>query len=178
MEITKKLGGEYTLGAWFDLVAVVAGSLALSVGFWSIGRHDPMWSIIAFVLVYEPGEGAVLKVAVTRMCWTVIGSALAVILLTVGGVQKWIMPAGLAVAALIGMLWAPSLPARRVLLVTVALIVGSTLIQPSADLYIALTRSIEVVAGSLLAAGISWVSIRWVRRVGGTRRRKRFVWNY
>lgn len=178
MEITRKPGEGYARGAWFDIVAVVAGSLALGVGFWSIGRQDPMWSIIAFVLVYEPGDGEVLNAALTRMCWTVIGSLLAVLLLTAGGVQKWVMPAGLAVAALIGGFWAPSLPARRVLLVTVALIVGSTLMQPSADLFIAITRSIEVAVGSFLAAGFSWISIRWVRRAGSGRRRKRFVWNY
>ncbi len=176
MEILKRLGDNYTRGAWFDVVAVLAGSFVLGVGFWSIGRQDPMWSIIAFVLVYEPGEGEVLRAALTRLYWTVVGSVLAVLLLATGGVQKWIMPAGLALAALIGVLWAPSLSARRVLLVTVALIVGSTLMEPSADLYIAITRSVEVAMGSFLAAGISWVSMRWVRR-GGPRRRKRFVWN-
>jgi len=175
MEILKRLGERYTRGAWFDVVAVLVGSLALGVGFWSIGRQDPMWAIIAFVLVYEPGEGEVLDAALTRLYWTVAGSVLAVIMLTVGGVQKWVLPASLTLAALLGVLWAPSLAARRVLLVTVALIVGSTLLQPSADLFIAIMRSLEVTVGCFLAAGVSWASSRWVRR-GGPRRRRRFVW--
>ncbi len=136
-----------------------------------------MWAIIAFVLVYEPGEGVALGAALMRLYWTVMGSVLAVLMLTVGGVHVWMMPIGLGITALLGALWAPSLSARRVLLVTVALIVGSTLMQPSSGLFIALTRSIEVAVGSFLAVGLSWISVRWVRR-GSTRRRKRFVWNH
>lgn len=176
MEILKKLGERYVRGSWFDVAAVLGGSLVLGAGFWSIGRQDPMWSIIAFVLVYEPGESEVMDAALTRLYWTVIGSVLAVILLTVGGAQRWVLPAGLTLAALMGIFLAPSLMARRVLLVTVALIVGSTLMEASAGMFIAITRSVEVAAGSVLAAGVSWVSARWVRR-GGARRRKRFVWN-
>ena len=175
MEIFKKLGERYERGSWFDVAAVFAGSLVLGLGFWSIGRQDPMWAIIAFVLVYEPGETEVMDAAVTRLYWTVIGSALAVIALTLGGVQKWVLPASLTLSMLIGIFFAPGLAARRVLLVTVALIVGSTLMQPSADLFIAITRSVEVAVGSFLAVGISAASVRWVRR-GGPRRRKRFVW--
>jgi len=176
MEIFRKLGERYVRGSWFDVVAVFAGSLALGLGFWSIGRQDPMWAIIAFVLVYEPGESEVMDAALTRLYWTVIGSVLAVILLTVGGVQKWVLPVGLTLSALMGIFLAPSLMARRVLLVTVALIVGSTLMQASAGTFIAITRSVEVAVGSFLAVGASAVAVRWVRR-GGARRRKRFVWN-
>ncbi|GAT32155.1 fusaric acid resistance protein-like [Terrimicrobium sacchariphilum] len=174
MEILKKLGERYVRGSWFDVVAVLAGSLVLGVGFWSLGRQDPMWAIIAFVLVYEPGEGEVLDHALTRLCWTVIGSVLAVAALTLGGVQKWVLPASLAIAMMLGIFFTPSLAARRVLLVTVALIVGSTLMQPSSDLFIAITRSVEVAVGSFLAVGVSAVSVRWVRR-GGPRQRKRFL---
>lgn len=175
MEITNKFG-RYTRGAWFDVVAILAGSLVLTFAFRLLGWENPMWAIIAFVLVYEPSACEVMDVALTRLYWTLWGCAGAVVILAVGGGRHWVLPLALGLGALAGVFLAPSLLARRMLLVTVAVVVGSTLMSSSSGLFVAVSRGLEVAVGSLVAAGISWISTRWVRR-GNGRRRRRFVWD-
>ena len=137
-----------------SVVAVAGGALLLGLVFWSF-QTDPMWAIISFVLVYDPASGAVWKTAGMRLGMTVLGSVLAMALVTVCGLHKWLLPAGLGLATLVCWPFLRSRAGWRVMLVTVALIIGSSLLQPSAGAFIAVTRSIEVTVGSLLAAAIS-----------------------
>lgn len=145
-----------------DAVALVVGALVMGVAFWSLGKTDPMWAIISFVLVYDP-EARVLKTACLRLGGTIAGSALAIGVLAICGVEKWALPAGIAAAAVLCGIFQMPRPVLRVVLVTVALIIGSAILQASLGPYIAVARSIEVTAGSLLAVVFSW----GVGRLGG-----------
>lgn len=141
------------------VLAVVLGSLLLGLTFWSFGA-DPMWAIISFVLVYDSDVHAAWKAGVSRLGLTILGSLLAMALVFALGLHKWLLPAGLAITALICWAFLPSRIAWRIVLVTVALIVGSSLLQPSVGPYIAVMRSIEVSAGSLLAAAFALLVAR------------------
>jgi uncharacterized membrane protein YccC len=142
------------------VLAVVLGSLLLGVTFWSF-ETDPMWAIISFVLVYDSDVQAAWKAGTSRLGLTILGSVLAMGLVFALGLHKWLLPAGLAISALVCWTFLKSRVAWRIVLVTVALIIGSSLLQPSAGPYIAVTRSIEVSAGSLLAAAFSLLAARW-----------------
>lgn len=138
-------------------LAVALGALLLGLTFWSIRGTDPMWAVISFILVYDPNVRAALTSGLARLSLTILGSVLAMAAVFGLGLHKWLLPVSLALSALVCGLFFRSLTAWRVVLVTVALIVGSSLLEPSIGPYIAVTRSIEVTLGSLLAILFSWL---------------------
>jgi uncharacterized membrane protein YccC len=138
-------------GALFTVAAVLLGTLILGGVFWSFDT-DPMWAIISFVLVYDPdARGMVIRAGVERLLLTILGSVIAMAAVFAFGLHKWLLPLSLAITACLCGTFLRSRAGWRVALVTVALIVGSSLLQSSAGSYIAVVRSIEVSAGSLLA---------------------------
>ncbi len=139
--------------------AVSLGALLLGVTSWSFNT-DPMWAIISFVLVYDPDVQSARKAGLSRLALTVLGSVVAMAAVSTFGLQKWVLPLSLALTALICSTFLRSRAGWRVVLVTVALIVGSSLLQPTIGPYIAVTRSIEVTGGSLLAIVFSTLAAR------------------
>lgn len=146
--------------AFPTVLAVALGALLLGVTFWSFGT-DPMWAIISFVLVYDPDVHAAWRAGTSRLGLTILGSLLAMGLVFALGLHKWLLPAGLTITSLICWALLKSRVAWRIVLVTVALIIGSSLLEPSAGSYIAVTRSIEVTAGSVLAAVFAMIVERF-----------------
>lgn len=144
-------------------LAVSLGALLLGVTFWSFNT-DPMWAIISFVLVYDPDVQSALKAGLSRLALTILGSVLAMGSVYAFGLQKWTLPLSLALTALICSSFIRSRAGWRVVLVTVALIVGSALLQPAMGSYIAVTRSIEVMGGSLLAIVFSALAAKVATR--------------
>ena len=149
--------------AFFTVLAVSLGALLLGITFWSFDNTDPMWAIISFVLVYDPNAQAALRAGLSRLALTVFGSVLAMGSVFTLGLHKWLLPVSLALAALVCATFLRSRSGWRIVLVTVALIVGSSLLQPDLGPYIAVTRSIEVTAGSLLAIAFSALTSRYSR---------------
>lgn len=144
------------------ILALSVGTVLLGVIFWRF-ETDPMWAIISFVLIYDADASAVRRAALARLGLTIFGSAVAMALIFLLGLHRWVLPAGLATAALICWVFFSARNSWRIVLVTVALILGSSLLQPSAGPSIAVTRSLEVSAGSLLAAALSLLVAR-IRR--------------
>lgn len=145
------------------VLAVSLGALLLGLTFWSFDNTDPMWAIISFVLVYDPNAQAALRAGLSRLALTVFGSALAMASVFALGLHKWLLPVSLAVTTLVCATFLRSRSGWRIVLVTVALIVGSSLLQPDLGPYIAMTRSIEVTVGSLLAIAFSALVARFSR---------------
>lgn len=139
-----------------EALALAVGALVLGVIFWSYQATDPMWAIISFVLVYAPESQRVWKAAFSRLLMTILGSVLAMAAVWGFGVYKWTLPVSVGVVALVCGVLQRSRTEQRVVLVTVALIIGSSLLDATSGPYIALTRSIEVTVGSLLAVLFSW----------------------
>jgi uncharacterized membrane protein YccC len=144
---------------WFAVIAISLGAFLLGLTFWHFGT-DPMWALIAFVLVYDPDMRSVWNAGLARLWLTVLGTAIALACVYAFGLHKWLMPLSLALTALICG-WLPNpRGAGRIVLVSVALIVGSSLLQPAEGVHIALTRALEVSAGSLLAIAFSSIVAR------------------
>lgn len=150
-------------GAFAMVLAVSLGALLLGLTFWSFDNTDPMWAIISFVLVYDPNAQAALRAGLSRLALTVFGSALAMGSVFLLGLHKWLLPVSLALSAAICSAFLRNRSGWRIVLVTVALIVGSSLLQPTLGPYIAMTRSIEVTVGSLLAIAFSALTARFSR---------------
>jgi uncharacterized membrane protein YccC len=123
-----------------------------------------MWAISSFVLVYDPDMRIALGVGLWRLAHTILGTIIAIVAIYLFGVHKWLMPVSLAIAALICGVFLHFRRSWRVVLVTVCFIVGSSLLQPSAGLHIAVNRAIEVSAGSIVAIALSWLVARFAPR--------------
>jgi len=139
----------------YAVLAIPAGTFLLGFIFWNFRNTDPMWSAASFVLVYDPDMRAAYSAGLSRLGHTLLGTLLALAMIYLFGLHKWLLPLGLSVAALVCGLFLHFHGSWRVVLVTVTLIIGSTLLQPEAGLEIALMRSVEVAAGSLLAIAFS-----------------------
>lgn len=143
------------------VAAIPAGALLLGLLFWSVRETDPMWAIISFVLVYDTDARSAAAAGWSRLGLTILGSAFAMAAVFGLGLHKWTLPVSLGLSAILCAGFLRSRAGWRIVLVTVALIVGSSLLQPEIAPYIAVTRSIEVACGSTLAIAFSWLAARW-----------------
>ena len=144
--------------------AVLIGTFLLGLLFWHASDMDPMWAVVAFILVYDPDSRAAYDSAISRMCYTFLGGGISVCAILLFGLHKWLMPVGVAFTMFICGYFLKFRGAWRALLTCVALVIGASLTDPSGDVRIAVMRGVEVTAGSLLAVGFSllfvWFSSR------------------
>lgn len=146
--------------AAYTVLAVSLGALISGLTFWSFRSTDPMWAVISFVIVYDPDLKAAISAGLARFGLTIMGSVLALAAVFTFGLHKWLLPVSLAIATIVCSFFLPQRASWRLVLVTVTVIVGSSLLQPTEGPTIAVTRSIEVTFGSLLAIAISWLVAR------------------
>ena len=149
------------------IVAISLGAFLLGFVFWHLRGTDPVWAITSFVLVYDPDMRSALSAGFWRLGHTLLGTVLAVATISAFGLHKWLMPLSLALAAFVCGTVLHFRNSWRVVLVSVALIVGASLLQPGSGLEIAFMRALEVTAGSLTAIGFSWAAAR-LSGAGGT----------
>ncbi len=150
----------------YAAVAITTGTFLLGFTFWNSGDTDPMWAVAAFVLVYDPDARTAYGAGISRMLYTLLGCALSVGAIFLFGLHKWLMPAGLGITVFICGYFFAFRGAWRALLVCVALVIGSSLIDPTGDVHIAFTRGVEVAAGSALAILFSLPFVYFSRRAG------------
>lgn len=142
-------------------MAIPLGAFLLGLVFWNLRGADPMWAIVSFVLVFDPNMRTARLIGLARLIHTAVGTGLALGLIFLLGVHRWLMPLGLGVAVLICGLILKFRGTWRVLLITVALVIGASLYNEATGVSVALLRGAEVFAGSLLGIGFSWV-ISWL----------------
>jgi len=143
------------------MVAIPLGALLLGLFFWNLRDTDPMWAIVSFVLVYDPDMRKARTVGLARLAHTLAGTVLALGMVWIFGLHKWLMPLSLALAALICGLVLRFRNSWRVLLITVTLVIGASLYNPAAGQSVALLRAAEVFVGSVLAIVFSWLVARF-----------------
>ncbi len=148
----------------YAAVSISVGALLLGLIFWHSSGTDPMWAIAAFVLVYDPDPRAAYGAGISRLLYTLLGCALSVGAIFLFGLHKWLLPAGLAVTVFACGYFLAFRNGWRALLVCVTLVIGSSLIDPGGEARIALTRGIEVAAGSTLAVLFSVPFAYFARR--------------
>lgn len=151
--------------AFLTAVAIPLGGVTLGLFFWNVRNSDPMWAIVSFILVYDPDMRTAKSVGLFRLAHTVVGTGIALgLIYLVGAPHKWLMPLGLVVGALYCGLVLKFQNTWRVVLITIALVIGAYLFEPATGVYVALLRASEVFAGSLVAIGFSWVAGRLALR--------------
>lgn len=135
----------------YDALAIGLGALALGRIFWGWGDTDPMWAIVAFVLVYSPDPREAYDSGLSRMFMTLVGCGIAVLAIFLFGLHKWLVPLALGLTAFGCGYFFQFRGAWRTLLICVVIVIGTTLAHPGGEVRFAITRAIEVASGSALA---------------------------
>lgn len=124
---------------------------------------NPMWAVVAFVLVYDPDTRTAYDSAVSRLIFTFLGCGISAVVVAVFGPHRWLLPVSLGVAMFVCGYFLKFRGAWRAFLVSVVLVVGSSIMEPAHDLRIALMRAVEVTVGCVLAVVLS-LPFRWFDR--------------
>jgi len=144
----------------YAAAAITVGTLVLGLVFWSTGAMNPMWAVVAFVLVYDPDAKTAYDSAVSRLLYTFLGCGLSAGAIMLFGVHRWLLPVCLGITVFLCGYFLRFRGAWRAFLVSVVLVVGSSVMEPSHDMRIAGMRVVEVTAGSVLAVLLS-LPFRW-----------------
>lgn len=139
----------------FAALALPLGALLLGLVFWRVHDTNPMWAITSLVLVYDPDQRVALGSGLSRFMHTLAGALLAMAALWIFHPHRWILPVTLAIAILYGGLVLKFQGSWRVVLVTVTLILGRSLLEPGTEYQVVAFRAIEVMIGSALAVSLS-----------------------
>lgn len=143
---------------------MVVGVLLLGLVFWRVGTGNPVWAVTAFVLAYDPDMKTALASGMNRLVQNLVGAVLAVMAILLFDTHRWALPVALAVSVLYCGFVLKFKDGWRALMVTVALIIGSALLEPHTEFQIALMRAVEVATGGFLAVLLSWPYSLLVRR--------------
>ena len=135
----------------YDALTIGLGALALGRIFWGWGHTDPMWAIVAFVLVYNPDPREAYGSGLSRMFMTLVGCVIAVVAISLFGLHKWLVPVTLGLTVFGCGYFFQFRGAWRTLLICVIIVIGTTLAHPGGEVGFAITRAIEVASGSALA---------------------------
>lgn len=151
--------GSVRLAGWQLALRILIGAGTVWVLVHHFGHRDPLWAMISVVIVSEPELDATLLNFRGRALHTVIGCAVGLAFLYTFGPQNWSILLAMAVSVLIVTNLVSQVVAWRITPVTVAIVMMPSVIQGSriAGTPIALVRTLEVLLGSAVAVGVSWI---------------------
>jgi uncharacterized membrane protein YccC len=143
-------------------VRVLAGTTAVWVLLRAAGDDNPVWAVIALIMVTEPQTATAWRAFLDRVVNTVIGCATGLLFLLVAGPEPWLLPPALTVAVLVSTYVVRRPQTWRVGPVTAALVLAAGVAAHSQEkgLAVAGQRAGEVLLGSAVALVVSWVGSR------------------
>lgn len=145
--------------------------LILSAGL----KADPLWGLISAVVVTEVKVESAWKAFVSRLLNTVIGCGVALLFLRFAGSSEWSVLGAMAVSTVVSSDLIKVPISWRIAPITAAIVMFPAYSSHSrhAGLEAALQRSTEVVIGSAVAVGVSWMTAGLFRLRTGLRGRAR-----
>jgi uncharacterized membrane protein YccC len=137
--------------------------LGCSIAWWSLHAvHDKskVWALISVIIVSDPDFNIVRNNAIARFINTTTGCLLGLICLFLIGVNVWSLMTGIILAAIFSTSF-KNYPANwKLAPTTVVIIIAPAIFENEkvdAALIFALTRTAEVLYGSLIALGLGFV---------------------
>jgi uncharacterized membrane protein YccC len=148
---------------------ILAGALISWFGLGALGLDRPYWAIITICIVSEPNLESAKRLVAVRSLNTLVGAAVGLSGVMIGGLTPTTMFVCLAVTTLL-VTTVPRYPANwRLAPVTVVIIMEVAAIQGSdraMEIHIAEQRVVQVLAACLIALGLAWLFSRWSRPYG------------
>ena len=148
--------------------------LGCTIAWWSLYYiHDDkkMWALVSVIMISEPDFDIVRSGTMSRMVNTIVGCALGLFFIFLFGASFWSLIAAIGVSVLISTSFKKYPTSWKLAPVTVIIVMVPSIVDKISlkeDTYIALTRTGEVLYGSLVAlvlAGIFYLIERKLNNV-------------
>ncbi len=146
------------LGVRFALNVFIASAVL-----WYVLRHiadtNPIWSIASMIAAADPQVVEAKRMFRSRMINVLVGCAIGLLFLLVGGEKEWKLPLALAVAVLISSYVVRIQTMWRQAPITAAIVIATGLIHESkiTGAERGLHKVAEVIFGCLMGFAVSWL---------------------
>ena len=158
IKILDRLHEDHLLGVRFAVNVFIA-----SIIVWIILRFftdaSPIWAMASMVASSEPVLKRGLNMFRSRLINTLLGCAVGLLFLSVGGPTPWSLPVALAVAVLLASYVVRIQVMWRQAPITAAIVIAGSLSEHSkmGGVEIGLRRVSEVIFGCVVALAVSWL---------------------
>src|SRR5262252_6079045 len=145
------------LGVRFAINVFIASAIL-----WYLLRHvvdsNPIWSIASMIAASEPQVKEAARMFRSRTINVLVGCAVGLLFLVVGGASEWKLPLALAVAVLVSSYVIHIQTMWRQAPITAAIVIASGLLQHSelSGIEHGLHKVAEVLLGCLMGVLVSW----------------------
>jgi len=150
---------------WY-VAKILAGSLIAWFGLGALGLEHPYWAIITICIASDPDLASAKKLVGARALNTLVGAAVGLVGVRVGGLTTATLFVCLGVTTLL-VTAVPRYPANwRLAPVTVVIIMEVAALEGrsrGAEIHIAQQRVLQVLAGCAIALGLAWIMSPWYR---------------
>jgi len=149
------------LGLRFAINVFIASAIL-----WYLLRHvvdsNPIWSIASMIAASEPQVKEAARMFRSRTINVLVGCAVGLLFLVVGGASEWKLPLALAVAVLVSSYVIHIQTMWRQAPITAAIVIASGLLQHSevSGIEHGLHKVAEVLLGCLMGLCVSWLMSR------------------
>jgi uncharacterized membrane protein YccC len=143
--------------AWRFAANVFIGSTLVWVVLREIGGVSPVWAIAAMVASTDPQTDVAARMFRSRIVNVLVGAAVGLLFMLVGGSSEWSLPIALAATVLISSYLVRIPTMWRQAPITAALVIASGLSHhsQSAGIELGLTKVAEVLFGCVAGLGVS-----------------------
>jgi uncharacterized membrane protein YccC len=148
--------------AWRFAANVFIGSTIIWVALRNFEGVSPIWAIAAMVASADPQMDVATRMIRSRMVNVLVGAAVGLAFMLVGGSSEWTLPLALAATVLISS-YVIRIPTMwRQAPITAALVIASGLSQQSvsASIQVGLLKVAEVLFGCFVGVAVSWLISR------------------
>jgi len=149
------------LGVRFAINVFIASAIL-----WYLLRHvvdsNPIWSIASMIAASEPQVKEAARMFRSRTINVLVGCAVGLLFLVVGGASEWKLPLALAVAVLVSSYVIHIQTMWRQAPITAAIVIASGLLQHSevSGIEHGLHKVAEVLLGCFMGLCVSWLMSR------------------
>lgn len=148
--------------AWRFAANVFIGSTLVWVALREFGGVSPIWAIAGMIASVDPQVDVVARMFRSRILNVLVGAAVGLAFMRVGGSNEWTLPIALQATVLISAYLVRIPTMWRQAPITAALVIASVLSQHdiAAGIELGLTKVGEVVFGCVVGLGVSWLMSR------------------
>jgi uncharacterized membrane protein YccC len=148
--------------AWRFAANVFLGATVVWIVLRQFGGVSPIWAIAAMVASTDPQMDVATRMIRSRITNVLVGVAVGLAFLVVGGSTEWTLPIALAATVLVSSYLVRIPTMWRQAPITAALIIVSGLSSESASagMKVGLLKVAEVLFGCFVGLGVSWLMSR------------------
>lgn len=152
----------------FGIRFAINVAIATIIVWWTlrlISDTNPIWAIASMVAASDPQPDEAQRMFKARLSNVLVGCAVGLAFLIIGGAQEWLLPLALAVTVLISSFIIRIKTMWRQAPITAAVVIASGVMQGSASVGIwhGLHKVAEVIFGCLVGLFVSWAMSKvWI----------------